>query len=124
LRRQVAAYPEALRRAVLRDMQEGVAFGLAAFAGKFAAHGDIWGTLSCLARCVWQLGLALFALNHCYLVNDKTLLDEIDGFALAPKSFRGRAEAALSAPGRTPAELGAAIGAIAALHRETAELSA
>ena len=64
LRRQVAAYPEALRRAVLRDMQEGVAFGLANFAPEFAARGDLWGTVSCLTRCVWQLGLALFALNR------------------------------------------------------------
>jgi predicted GNAT family N-acyltransferase len=124
LRRQVAAYPEALRRVVLRDMQQGVAFGLAAFAGKFAVRGDVWGTVSCLARCVWQLGLALFALNHCYLVNDKTLLDEIEGFALAPGAFRGRAERVLSALGRTPAELGSAVEAVATLHRETAELTA
>jgi predicted GNAT family N-acyltransferase/predicted nucleotidyltransferase len=122
LRRQVAAYPEPLRRAVLRDMQQGVAFGLAAFAEKFAARGDTWGTVSCLARCVWQLGLALFALNHCYLVNDKTLLDEVDGFALAPEAFRGRVERVLSAPGRTPTELSASVEAIAALSIESAAL--
>ena len=63
LRRLVAAYPEALRAAVLRDMQQGASFGLAAFAPKFAARGDAWGTAACLARCVWQLGLALFALQ-------------------------------------------------------------
>ena len=38
LRREVAAYPEALRAAVLRDMLPGAGFGLAAFAPKFAAH--------------------------------------------------------------------------------------
>ena len=64
----------------------------------------------------------LFALNRCYLVNDKTLLDEIDGFAFAPEGFRGRAERVLSAPGRTPAELSAAVEAIAALHAESAAL--
>jgi predicted GNAT family N-acyltransferase len=122
LRRQVAAYPEALRRVVLRDMQKGVAFGLAAFAEKFAARGDTWGTVSCLARCVWQLGLALFALDHSYLVNDKTLLDEIDGFALAPEGFRARVESVLAAPGRTPAELRASVAKIAALHAETVGL--
>ena len=124
LRREVAAYPEALRRAVLRDTQASVAFTLGAFAGKFAARGDVWGTVSCLARCVWQLGLALFALDHCYLVNDKTLLDEIDGFALAPAAFRARADGVLSAPGRTPEELGAAVAAIARLATETADLVA
>jgi hypothetical protein len=67
--------------------------------------------------------LALFALNHCYLVNDKTLLDEVDGFAFAPEGFRVRAEGVLSAPGRTPAELGSAVEAVATLHRETLALS-
>jgi predicted GNAT family N-acyltransferase/predicted nucleotidyltransferase len=119
LRRQVAAYPEALRRAVLRDMQQGVTFGLAAFAPKFAARGDAWGTAACLARAVWQLGLALFARNRCYLVNDKTLLEEIDGFADAPRDFRARACAVLASPGRTPAELAASVEAVAALNQET-----
>jgi hypothetical protein len=72
---------------------------------------------------VWQLGLALFALNRCYLVNDKTLLDEIDGFALAPRDFRARAEAVLAAPGRTPDELAASVAAIAALNRDTRAVS-
>ena len=118
LRRQVAAYPDALRAAVLRDMKQSVDFNLAAFAPKFAARGDVWGSAACLARCVWQLGLALFALNHVYFVNDKTLLDEVDGFALAPTGFRARAEAVLASSGRTPAELGAAVEAIAGLSRE------
>ena len=119
LRRFVAAYPEALRQAVLRDMQRAVGFNLAAFAPKFAARGDAWGTAACLARCVWQLGLALFARSRCYFVNDKTLLDEIDGFARAPRDFRERAGAVLAHTGNTPAELGAAVEAIAALNRET-----
>lgn len=119
LRRLVAAYPDALRRAVLRDMQRGASFGLAAFAAKFAARGNAWATAACLARAVWQLGLALFAQNRCYLVNDKTLLDEIDGFADAPRDFRARAGAVLASPGRTPAELAASVEAIAGLNRET-----
>jgi predicted GNAT family N-acyltransferase/predicted nucleotidyltransferase len=123
LRREVAAYPDALRAAVLRDMLRGADFGLAAFAPKFAARGDAWGTAACLARCVWQLGLALFALNRCYLVNDKTLLDEIDGFALAPRDFHARTEAVLAAPGRTPDELAASVAAIAALNRDTRAVS-
>lgn len=123
LRRLTAAYPEPLREAVVRDALRAVAFGLDAFARKFAARGDVWGTSACLARFVWQLGLALSALNQSYLVNDKSLLDEIDGFALAPRGFRARAEAALAAPGRTPAELAASVEAIVLLLRETAALS-
>jgi len=124
LRRLVAAYPEALRQAVLRDMQQGASFGLAAFAPKFAVRGDAWGAAACLARAVWQLGLALFARNRCYLVNDKTLLEEVDGFAEAPRDFRARAGAVLASPGHTPAELAAAVEAIAELNRETWALPA
>jgi hypothetical protein len=123
LRSRVVAYPAALRRAVLRDMLEGAAFALSAFAPKFAARADTWGTVSCLARCVWQLGHALFALNYAYLVNDKTLLDEIDGFALAPPDFRVRSEAVLAAPGRTASELAAAVAEVETLHAETAALA-
>ncbi len=119
LRRQVAAYPDALRDAVLRDMKQSVDFNLAAFAPKFAARGDVFGTAACLARCVWQLGLALYARNRVYFVNDKTLLDEIEGFAEAPRDFRARAEAALASPGTAPAELASTVAAMAALHHET-----
>jgi predicted GNAT family N-acyltransferase len=118
LRAETAAYPEALRAAVLRDMAGAVPFHLDAFAAKFAARGDAWGTAACLARSVWQLGLALFAANHTYLVNDKTLLDEIDGFAEAPRGFAERARTVLANPGATPAELAAAVAAVTALNQE------
>jgi predicted GNAT family N-acyltransferase len=124
LRRLVAAYPEPLRQAVLRDALRGAEFDLAAFAPKFAARADAWGTAACLSRAVWQLGLALFAWNRDYLVNDKSLLDEIDGFAEAPRAFRARATAVLAHPGETTAALTAAVDAIAALCRETLALVA
>jgi predicted GNAT family N-acyltransferase len=122
LRRGAAAYPEPLRQAVLRDMLRGADFNLAAFAPKLAARGDAWGTAACLARAVWQLGLALFAQNRCWLVNDKTLLAEIDGFAEAPRDFAARATAVLARPGDTPAALEASVEAVDALARETAAL--
>ena len=117
LRREVAAYPEALRGATWHDSLRFTDFNLRAFAPKFAARGDAWGTAACLARCVWQLGLALFAWNRCYLVNDKTLLEEIDGFADAPRDFRARVSSVLAAPGRTPRELAASVAEIAAVRR-------
>jgi predicted GNAT family N-acyltransferase len=123
LRAETAAFPEALRAAVLRDAARDVPFHLASFAAKFAARGDAWGTAACLARCVWQLGLALFAWNHTYPVNDKTLLEEIDGFADAPPGFRARASAVLAQPGATPAELADAVEAVAHLAREVRALS-
>jgi predicted GNAT family N-acyltransferase/predicted nucleotidyltransferase len=123
LRAETAAFPEALRAAVLRDMDRAVPFHLEAFAAKFAARGDAWGTSACLARCVWQLGLALFARNRAYLVNDKTLLEEIDGFAEAPPEFRARATRVLAQPGSTPAELARAVAAVAGLAGEVRALA-
>jgi hypothetical protein len=122
LRGLVAAYPDALRESVLRDARRDASFGLAAFAPKFAARGDAWGTAACLARAVWQLGLALFAWNRCYLVNDKTLLDEIEGFAEAPERFRARAESVLGSLGDTPSALGTAVEAIRGLSDDVHEL--
>jgi hypothetical protein len=52
-------------------------------------------------------------------VNDKTLLDEIDGFAEAPQDLRARAGAILAHPGDTPRELAAAVEKVAGLNRET-----
>ena len=42
LKRRVAVYPEALRRAVVRDYLFMAEFGLGAFAGKFAARRRLW----------------------------------------------------------------------------------
>jgi hypothetical protein len=122
LKARVANYPEALRDALVADQLWNVQFGLAAFARKFASQGDAWGTAACLARFVYQLGLALFAWNRVYLVNDKTLLAEIDELREAPPEFGTRAQALLAAPGSTPLELTASLEAMSALHQEVLTL--
>jgi hypothetical protein len=48
LKRRVAHYPDALRRAVVQDYLWQADFGLAAFAGKFVARSDAYGTAACL----------------------------------------------------------------------------
>ncbi len=123
LRARVARYPEALRRAVVDDGLWAVEFGLRAFAPKYAAAGDVYGTAGCLARFAHQLVLVLFALNRAWLVNDKTALDEVAGFASAPARFGERLCAVLARPGATPGELGASVAAFAALFRETCALA-
>jgi hypothetical protein len=45
LKRRVADYPEALRRAVVQDYLWAAEFGLAAFAPKFATRSDGYGTI-------------------------------------------------------------------------------
>lgn len=119
LKRRVAAYPEALRRAVVQDYLWAAEFGLAAFAAKFAARGDVYGTAACLTRAANQMVLVLFALNRRHLVNDKTALAEIAEFERAPAGFGPRVQEALAALGDSAATLGAAVQRIEGLLRDT-----
>jgi predicted nucleotidyltransferase len=123
LKRRVADYPEALRRAVLRDYLFMAEFGLTAFASKFAMRSDSYGTAACLTSAVNQLVLALFALNRKYPINDKTALAEVAEFERAPREFGPRVQKTLAHLGASPAELAAAVESIAQLLRETVELT-
>jgi hypothetical protein len=86
LKQRVAEYPEALRKAVMQDFLFMAEFTLHAFAAKFAARSDTYGTAACLTRAVNELVLALFALNRKYPINDKTALAEVAEFD--PRSAR------------------------------------
>ena len=123
LKREVAEYPEPLRRAIVQAYLWQAEFSLESFAPKFAARGEVLGAVGCLARLAHQLVLALFALNRRYLVSDKTALAEIGGFELAPPGFGERISALLASPGREPAELAAAVATAAGLVAETAALA-
>jgi predicted nucleotidyltransferase len=123
LKRRVAAYPESLRQAVVRDYLWQAEFGLAAFAPKFAARSGAYGTAACLARAVNQLLLALFALNRKYLLDDKTALAEVAEFERAPRGFGPRVQKTLAHLGDSPAELLDAVESVAQLFRETVALT-
>jgi hypothetical protein len=98
-------------------------FGLAAFASKFAARQDAYGTAACLTCAANQLVLALFALNRQYPINDKTALAEVAEFERAPREFGPRLQETLAHLGASAAELGAAVESVARLVRETVELT-
>jgi predicted nucleotidyltransferase len=123
LKRRVADYPEALRRAVVQDYLGAADLNLAAFAPKFAGRSGAYGTAACLARAVNQVLLALFALNRRYLMDDKTALAEAAQFERVPRDFGPRVQETLAHLGTTPAELGAAVERVAQLFRETVELA-
>jgi predicted nucleotidyltransferase len=123
LKRRVADYPEPLRRSVVQQYLWAAEFGLAAFARKFAARADSYGTAACLTRAVNQLILVLFALNRQYLLNDKTALAEVAEFKRAPQEFGARVQKTLAQLGDSAAELGAAVEDITQLHRDTVELT-
>lgn len=119
LKQRVAKYPEALRMAVVRDYLWAAEFGLAAFAHKFAARADVYGTASCLTRAVNQLILVLFALNRRYPINDKTALTEVGELDRAPARFAQRVQETL----RQLDDLGAAVASIEQLLRETIDMT-
>jgi predicted nucleotidyltransferase len=122
LKKRATAYPEALRRSVVQDSLWSVEFGLRAFAPKFAAAGDAYGTVGCLARFAHRLVLALFALNRAHFLNEKTALAEIGGFAAAPNGFARRVQAVLASAGASPDALAASVSAFGELFGETAAL--
>jgi len=123
LKRRVAYYPEAMRRAVVQDYLWAAEFGLAAFARKFADRTDVYGTAACLTRAVNHLVLCLFALNRKYLINDKTALAELAEFERAPREFGPRVQKTLANLGASQTELVAAVTSIAQLLRETVTLA-
>lgn len=123
LKRRVAEYPETLRSAVVRDYLWAAEFGLAAFARKFAARSDVYGTAACLTRAVNQLILALFALNRRYLINDKTALTEVAELERAPAGFGPRVQGTLARLGDSAVELAAAVESIEQLLKETVEVT-
>ena len=123
LKRRVAEYPEALRRRVVKDFLFMAEFNLTAFAPKYAARGDAYGTAACLSRAVNELVVALFALNRRYPRNDKTALAEVAEFEHAPRDFGPRVQATLARVGSSVAELCAAVEGFARLHREAVELA-
>lgn len=115
--------PEPLVRTVVQDELWGVALGLAAFAPKYAAAGNVFALAGCMTRFARGLVLALFALNRVWLLNDKTALREAAGFSAAPLRFAERLEAVLAAVGREPAALSASLHSMQALFDETAGLA-
>jgi predicted nucleotidyltransferase len=123
LKQQVTTYPEALRRSVVQDNLWAAEFDLAAFAPKFAARRDVYGTAACLARAVNQLVLALFALNRRYLLNDKTALAEIAEFELAPQDFGQRVQKTLASLGESEASLETAVRSIRKIFLEIVALA-
>lgn len=123
LQQRVATYPAALRETIVQDYLWQAEFNLVAFARKFAARGDAYGTAACLTRVVNQLTQVLFALNQQYPLNDKTALAEIAEFAYAPHAFAPRVQQALAQVGTSAEALLATVEQVAQLWRETVALT-
>jgi len=77
----------------------------------------------CLYRSLAGQVQALFAANRAYLVNEKGALARAETLPECPPDFRARAEGALAAIGREPAELDRALAAMRELEREVQALA-
>lgn len=104
LKRQVATYPPQLKQKILNDSLWSAEFTLN-HARAFAARGDVYNTVGCLARVSANLTQALFALNERYFLRDKQVLDLIAGFPLLPQDYVAQIARILGHPGRTGPEL-------------------
>jgi predicted nucleotidyltransferase len=114
LKRTVVPYPPLLGRALVARFLSEAEFSLAC-AGKAAARGDVAYVAGSLFRTVASLVQVLFAANGRYCINEKGALAEADGLARRPEGFAAAAAGLLAAPGRTPEELSAGLGAAATL---------
>jgi predicted nucleotidyltransferase len=123
LKRRVTQYPEPLRRAQVQDYLWAAEFNLAAFAPKFAARSDTYGTAACLTRAVNQMVMVLFAWNRRYLLNEKTALAEVAELDRAPQDFGPRVQQTLAHLGDAPGQLVAAVDSVGQLLGETIGLT-
>jgi hypothetical protein len=80
-----------------------------------AGRGDLAYVSGCLFRAVACLVQVLFALNERWFVNEKGAVGEAAGFPRTPPGFAAGVDAALSGLGPEPANLEAALRAMAAL---------
>lgn len=121
LKAQVATYPPRLKTKVVADSLWSAEFTLL-FARDYAAKGDVYNTVGCLARVANNLTQALFALNERYFIRDKQVTAALTGFALLPAGYVPRLEALLAYPGDTAPELAATVDGLTALWADVVAL--
>lgn len=122
LKAQVAVYPPVLKAKTVASVLWMAEFSLL-HADGFAAQGNTYTTAGALTRTAFFLTLALFALNETYFISDKTALQEIAGFALAPRDFGARLAGILGGIGQSAQDLSAAVKAMRALWSEVVDMS-
>jgi predicted nucleotidyltransferase len=122
LKQQVSPYPPKLKQALVGDSLWGAEFTFL-FARKFAAAGDVYNTVGCLARIAGALTQALYALNETYFISDKGVLEAIEKFVLCPPQYVEKVARVLSHPGETATQLSATVDLLAATWQEVVDLT-
>jgi len=122
LKREVALYPPLLKQKCAAGSLWMAEFSLL-HADSFAASANVYTTVGALTRAASFITQALFAMNETYFSGDKSALREIAGFAVAPPDYADRLAEALSQPGRSAAELCAAVARMRALWAAVVDLT-
>jgi hypothetical protein len=122
LKARVAAYPPALRRALVTDWLWSAEFTLV-LAGAAVRRADAYMVAGCVSRIAAALTQVLYALNEVYFAGDKGALEAIGTFAFQPPQYVPRLRRLLAQPGETMAELTATLAATERLWRDVAALA-
>lgn len=104
LKRMVAVYPLALRRAIVTRHLFDATF-MIALAEKPAARGDVAYVAAALAHAAGFMTMVLYALNRRWLINEKGALPASREFRLVPRAFHTTIESVLAKPGDKPPAL-------------------
>lgn len=122
LKQRVSLYPPQLKQAIVRDSLWGAEFTFL-FARRFAAAGDVYNTVGCLARIAGSLTQALYALNEIYFISDKGALEAMQQFVYCPPEYVEKISRVLAHPGETATRLSATVDLLAATWQEVVSLA-
>ena len=122
LKRQVTVYPPKLKRKIVMDTLWSAEFTLLHAQG-FAAQGDVYNTVGCLARAAGKMTQTLFALNERYFMRDKQVMQTMAAFPILPEGYIAAVNRILACPGGTTEELTRAVGELWQAWRGVAALA-
>ena len=123
LKRKIAVYPAALRRAIVTRHLFDATFQLAV-ADKPAQRGHIAYVAGSLFHAAGFLTMVLYALNRQWLINEKGALPASRNFKLRPRGFHSTIDKAMARPGATPRALARSIDKMRALAISLRSLAA
>ncbi len=114
LKRTVAVYPRALRRAMVTKHLFDATFEIAV-AGKPAERGDVAYVAGSLFHAAGFMTMVLYALNRRWLINEKGALAASRGFKIGPRRFQATIETVMAQPGDNPRALLRSVAAMRSL---------
>jgi predicted nucleotidyltransferase len=123
LKRRVAEYPPALKRALIAKHLFEAEFWLAG-CDRSARRGDVFHVTGSVFRAAASLLQVVYATNEQWWINEKHALGAVGSLASVPAGFGTTVTDVLTRPGTTPAELAASVDRLHALATAVRELTA